>query len=104
MAMKEYILNESSVLSEEQLTAVRKAEKKPVVFDEDSPELTDQQLAGFRRVHEMKQAERRRQNITLRLTPQTIQKAKSLGKGYSGILSRIIESTINDPEMLKRFL
>ena len=45
-----------------------------------------------------------RKNVTLRLTPQAIQKAKALGKGYSGILSRIIESVLDDPAMLSKYL
>ena len=53
--------------------------------DDDNPELTDEQPALFRRVHESRQADGKRQNIALRLTPQAIQKAKALGKGYSGI-------------------
>ena len=72
--------------------------------DDDNPELTDEQPALFRRVHESRQADGKRQNIALRLTPQAIQKAKALGKGYSGILSRIVESVLEDPAMLSKYL
>ena len=104
MAIKKYTLDEEQQLTEEQIRMVQEAARRPIEFDEDSPELTDEQLAAFRRVHETKRAERRRQNVTLRLTPETIRKAKALGKGYSGILSRIVESTLNDPALLSRFL
>ncbi len=104
MAIKKYTLNEDQPLTEEQLRAIEDAAARPVVFDVDNPELTDEQLACFRRVHEQNKAERRRQNITLRLTPQAIKKAKALGKGYTGILSRIVESALNDPEILRKYL
>ena len=35
-------------LTPEQFAEIREAEKRPVVFDGDSPELTDEQLAEFR--------------------------------------------------------
>ena len=84
MAIRKYVLNEDQQLTEEQTRMVREAAKRPVVVDDDTPELTDEQLSFFHRVHEDRQTDRRRQNVTLRLTPQAIRKAKSLGKGYTG--------------------
>ena len=104
MAIKKYTLKEGQKLTEEQIRTVQEAAMRPLEYDSDNPELTDEQLVGFRRVHEIKQAERRRQNVTLRLTPQAIKKARALGKGYTGILSRIIEGTLNDPTALRKYL
>lgn len=103
MAIKKYVLDPDQELTNEQILMIREPAKHPVVTD-DNPELTDEQLALMRRVHESRRAERRRQNVTLRLTPQAIQKAKALGKGYSGILSRIVESILNDPAELSKYL
>ncbi|MBR2842868.1 MAG: BrnA antitoxin family protein [Lachnospiraceae bacterium] len=104
MAIRKYVLRPEQQLTEEQILMVKAAAKRSVAQDEDNPELTDEQLASLRRVHESRRVDRRRQNVTLRLTPQTIQKAKALGKGYSGILSRIIESVLNDPSALSKYL
>ena len=104
MGIKKFTLSESSTLSDKQKKVIKEAAKRPINFDVDSPELTDEQLAEFRRVHEWNQDERRRQNVTLRLKPQTIRKAKALGKGYSGVLSRIIEDLLDDPIALKKYL
>jgi hypothetical protein len=38
-------------LTPEQLAEIREAEKRPIVFDEDCPELTDEQLAEFKPVN-----------------------------------------------------
>jgi hypothetical protein len=35
-------------LSPEQLEEIREAQKRPIVFDKDCPELTDEQLAEFK--------------------------------------------------------
>lgn len=77
---------------------------RPVEFDEDNPELTDEQLAQFRRISEKNNAERRKQTVTLRLSPQAVRKARSLGKGYTSVLSRILENALNDNEFIKRYL
>ena len=104
MGIKKFVLNEKMTLTEEQRKKIKEAAKRPVVFDEDCPELTDEQLSEFRRVHQANRNERRRQNVTLRLKPQTIRKAKALGKGYTGILSRIVEDFLDDPVALKKYL
>ena len=103
MGIRKYTLTEDSKLTEEQKEMIKAAARKTITFDEDSPELTEAQLAEFSRVHEEHTADRRRQNVTLRLKPQTIRKAKSLGKGYTGILSRIVEDFLDDPVDLKKY-
>jgi hypothetical protein len=40
-----------SGLTPEQIAEIREAAKYPIVFDEDCPELTDEQLAEFRPVN-----------------------------------------------------
>ena len=38
-------------LTPEQIAEVREAAKRPIVFDEDCPEMTEEQLKQFRRVN-----------------------------------------------------
>jgi len=79
-------------------------EKKPISYDEDCPELSDEELAQFRRISDIRNEERRKQTVSLRLSPQAMKKAKSLGKGYTSVLSRILEAALNDNEVIKKFL
>ncbi len=44
-------------LTDKQKKMLSEAAKMPIVFDEDSPELTDEQLSKFRRVSKKKQTE-----------------------------------------------
>ena len=104
MATKKYTLTNESELTFEQKEMLRKAAARPIVYDEENPPLTAEQLAKFRRVHEEREEGRRKQNVTLRLSVETIQKAKALGKGYTGIMSRIIEGVMNDPAALEKYL
>ena len=101
MATKTMILEPNQKPSKEQLMEVAKASKKPILIDDDSPEFTEAQLAQFKRLlaySESYKRENRKQNVTLRLSPQTIKKAKALGKGYTSILAAIIENALNNPE------
>ena len=102
MVVKEIDVNRK--LSEEELRMLEEAERMPIVYDEDSPELSDDELSQFKRISEVRKEERRKQTVTLRLSPRALKKAKSLGKGYTSVLSRILEAALNDNEIIKKCL
>ncbi|MCD8118803.1 MAG: BrnA antitoxin family protein [Lachnospiraceae bacterium] len=104
MKMVSYELKPETKLSEEQEKMLSDAEKRPVVSDEDCPELTEEELAQFYRVSEKRREEHKKQTVTLRLSPQALKTAKSLGKGYTSVLSRILESALRDKEVIQRYL
>lgn len=104
MAIKTYTLKETDKLTEEQIKEIKEAAKTPIVFDEDCPELTDEELLKFRRISDIRKEERRKQTVTLRISQKSLRKAKSLGKGYTAVLSRILENALNDDELIKRNL
>ena len=91
-------------ITEKQLMEIKNAKRHDIVFDEDSPEITEEMMEQFRRVAKEKREERQKQVLTLRVSAETMKKAKSLGKGYTGILSRILEYALNDPEIIRRCL
>lgn len=47
MGIKKFTLTENSTLSQEEKKMIKKAKKNPIVFDEYSPELTDEQDNKF---------------------------------------------------------
>lgn len=49
MAMKKYNLDKNSKLTDEQFLELKEAALRPLSFDEDCPELTDEELAQFKR-------------------------------------------------------
>lgn len=90
--------------TKEQIEMLHHAASIPLKYDEDCPELSDEELQDFKRISKEKQLERRKQTVTLRLSPQALNKAKSLGKGYTSVLSRILENVLTDNEQIKRYL
>jgi len=90
--------------TEDQIREVREAAKQPVVFDDDSPELTPAQYAEMAEMARRRRNEQKKPVVAIRITPSTLAKAKATGKGYTGFLSRLLDNAINDPEMVKRSL
>lgn len=99
---KEIDLNKP--LTPKQKKMLETLKSKPAQPDEDCPELTAEQISQMMKLAETRRDERRKQTVTLRLSPQALQTAKSLGKGYTSVLSRILESALTDVELIKHYL
>lgn len=97
-------LDKLEPLSAEEIAMLKTAAAKPSVFDEDCPELSEAELAEFRRVGEENRRARNKQTVTIRLSPQALKKARALGKGYTSVLGRMLEKALNDAEMIKECL
>ncbi len=91
-------------LTPEEHEMLKEAEAAPIVFDEDCPELTEEQLSEFHRVSEIRKEERRKKTVTIRLSSKSLSKAKSLGKGYTSVLSRILEEALDDDDLIRKCL
>ena len=76
----------------------------PLSTDQTVARMTPEQYEEFAAIAEQKREERKKQVLTLRVSPSTMNKAKALGKGYTGILSRLLELALDDPEMVRRCL
>lgn len=91
-------------LTEEEKVMLERSKDKPIVYDRYCRKLTDKELSEFRRASEINHERRKRVTLTLRLPKSTVDKAKSLGKGYTSVLSRILEAALNDNEILEKYL
>ena len=91
-------------LTDRQRKMLETIKDRPIEFDEDCPALTKEQLTQLRRVSEERRAERCKQTVSIRLSPQALATAKSLGKGYTSILSRILENALKDIDTIRNNL
>ena len=66
--------------------------------------MTEEEMKELRKMAQQRREETKKILISLRLSSKTLEKAKSLGKGYTGLLSRLLDLAIEDPEMLKKCL
>lgn len=86
-------------LTVEELREIEAAEKKEPVFDGDSPLMMKEQLMQFKRVN---RENRTKPTVSLRISPATLKKAKQYGKGYTGLLSRLLDAAIEDDDLVRR--
>ena len=91
-------------LTDKQMIELENAASMKVVMDDDCPEITDAEFAKFVEMAKKRREEHRKPLVSIRLNPETYAKAKKLGKGYTGILSRLLDMAINNPEMLRKCL
>ncbi len=83
---------------------VESASVKPVRSDEDAPELTLEQYAEMAEIARKRRSRNVKPVISLRISQETLEKAKATGKGYTGFLSRLLDNAINDPQMVAKSL
>ena len=83
---------------------IEAASVRPVVSDDDAPELTLEQYAEMADIARKKRSKSVKPVIAIRISPETLEKAKATGKGYTGFLSRLLDNAINDPQMVAKSL
>lgn len=90
--------------SKEQLERLKALKNRPIVFDDDAPEYTMEELEEMRLAAIKRRAEQKKEVVAIRLSSSTLAKAKSFGKGYTGFLARLIENAISDKDIVSRSL
>lgn len=90
--------------NEAQIREIESASMMPVVPDEDTPELTIEQYAEMAAIAKARKAKNAKAVIALRIDPDTLEKAKATGKGYTGFLSRLLDNAIKDPQLVAKSL
>ncbi|MCR5398298.1 MAG: BrnA antitoxin family protein [Lachnospiraceae bacterium] len=90
--------------TEAQIREIENASSLPVVFDDDAPELTMEQYAEMAVIAKKRRSQNVKPVIALRISPDTLEKAKATGKGYTGFLSRLLDNAINDPTIVAKSL
>lgn len=88
----------------EQIKEIEEAAKMEPVYDEDFPDFTYEEMLELVEATKRMREERKKEVITLRISPSALKKAKAAGKGYTGFLSRLVENALNDKELVRRSL
>ena len=84
-----------------QLKEIIAAEKRPIVYTDLAPQLSDEELAEFKQIN----AENRKKiPCTLRISKKSLEWWKSLGEGYTAAMARMLEDAPNHPEIIKKII
>jgi uncharacterized protein (DUF4415 family) len=91
----------SSELEVDEIKDLEEAAAKAIVYDDDSPEMTPEMLAQYKRVMQHK---RTKQTASIRLSEKAQKFSRSYGKGYTSFLSRLIDAALDDASLVKKCL
>lgn len=89
-------INVEAPLTAEQKTELEALRSRKVIADDDAPLLSEAQLEKLKKIVQDRPSVNRKETVSIRLKPETVAKAKSLGKGYTSILAEIIEEALSD--------
>ena len=78
-------------LTPEEIANLEAAEKMPITFDEDRPEMTSDMLKQFHRMD----------NVTIKIYPSNMKKIRALGSDPVRVLSRLIDLALDDADLVK---
>lgn len=92
--MVTFELGDDSLLTSEEKQILAKAKTMPVVYDEDSPELTDDMEKAF--IAARKSKPYPGEPLTLYVSSATIEKVKSMGADYIAILGRLLDKAVEE--------
>ncbi len=104
MAISKMTVKVGQKPTKEQKKRIREAMKRPIVYDDDSPELTEEQYKAFAIVAAEQRKARKKELVSIRLSHDTLEKAKMLGRGYTGVLSRLLTMALDNPDMVRKCL
>jgi len=104
MAIHKMTVNVGQKPTKEQKKRIREAMNRPIVYDDDAPELTEEQYKAFAVVAEEQRKARKKELVSIRLSHETLEKAKMLGRGYTGVLSRLLTMALDNPDMVRKCL
>ena len=74
-------INVKAPLTNEQLIELDEASKKSIIVDDECPEITEAEFAQFAEIAQKRREERKNPIVSIRLSPDTLDKAKKLSKG-----------------------
>lgn len=80
-------------LTEEQMEQLERAERMPVIFDEDCPEFTEEM--GKESYRPGRKIPLNVEPLTLFLSHETVNKARTFGDDYVSILSQMLDEAVN---------
>jgi len=88
-------------LAKEQVMEARKA---PKVYDVECPPSKPDALAEFAAMARNLRKKQRKTSsvVALRIKPDTLLKYKALGRGYTGIMSDVLNYAADNPEILNK--
>jgi uncharacterized protein (DUF4415 family) len=86
----------------EAIKEAKKAARKPINYTKEAPRSAPEVLAEFAALRAAKRKKDVRPVVAIRIQPEVLEKYKSLGRGYSGIMADVLKLAADTPDILSR--
>ena len=80
--------------------AVRQAREVPPVYDPDCPPSSPEALKEFAFLAAERNRRKKKQSITIRVSPDVLQSYKIMGRGYTAIMSDVLQYAAKNPAVI----
>ena len=108
MAIVRKFIRADTPLTPEQIEKLKALENRPIVYDEDCPPLTDEELEKMAAIVRKRNAERARTNepaleplAPLYVLPDTMRTAEKYG---TKVMARLLDHAVQDEKMIQKCL
>jgi len=88
--------------TKEVIQEVRKAARKPINYTKDCPPSSPEALKEFAKLAAERNQRKKKQSITIRVSPDVIEGYKTMGSGYTAIMSDVLQYAINNPAVIAK--
>ena len=82
--------------------AVKEARKAPPVYDPDCPPSSPEALKEFAQLAAERNQRKKKRSITIRVSPDVLESYKTMGSGYTAIMSDVLAYAVNNPAILAK--
>jgi uncharacterized protein (DUF4415 family) len=87
-------------IPKEVIKEVRRAAQMPINYTEDAPRSSPEALKEFAQLAAERNRRKKKKSITIRIAPDVLESYKTMGSGYTGIMSDVLQYAVNNPEVL----
>ena len=79
---------------------LKAAARQPINYTEDAPRSSPEALKEFAELAAERNRRKKKQPITIRVTPDVLEKYKTMGSGYTAIMSDVLAYAVNNPAVI----
>ena len=79
---------------------LKKIARQPINYTADCPRSSPEALKEFAQLAAERNRRKKKKSITIRVTPDVLDSYKTMGNGYTAIMSDVLQYAINNPAVL----
>ena len=100
MAIIRSMVRVGQKIPKEVIKEMKRAARRPINYTEDAPRSSPEALKEFAHLAAERNRRKKKKSITIRVSPDILERYKSMGSGYTGIMSDVLQYAISNPAVL----